>query len=78
METADQGGQDVAVLGVEVVAGPVKVGRHDRAVVGAMLAVVAFAELDAGDLGDGIGLVRRLQHAGQERVLAIGCGTARG
>ena len=34
-----------------------------------MLAVVAFAELDAGDLGDGIGFVGLFQRTGQEEVL---------
>jgi hypothetical protein len=33
VEAADQRGQDVAVLGVEIVAGPVEVRGHDRAVV---------------------------------------------
>ena len=66
MELADQGGQDVAVGQVEVVAGAVEVGRHDAAEVGAVLAVVGFAEFDAGDLGDGVGFVGRFEWAGEE------------
>jgi hypothetical protein len=34
----------------------------------AVLAVVAFAELDAGDLGDGVGFVGGLERAGEEVV----------
>jgi hypothetical protein len=56
VQLADHRRNDVAVLQVVVVAGAVEVGRHDAAVVGAVLAVVALAELDAGDLGDGVGL----------------------
>jgi hypothetical protein len=37
---------------------------------GAVLAVIAFAQLDAGDLGNRVRLIGRLQRAGQERILA--------
>ena len=61
MKSADQGGDDVAVFGVVVVPRAIQVGGHDAAVVhavaGAILAVVALTELDAGDLGNGVGLV---------------------
>ena len=54
----------MAVFGVVVVARAIQVGGHDAAVVhavaGAVLAVVAFTQLDAGNLGDGIGLIGRL------------------
>ena len=30
---------------------------------------VSLAELDPGDLGDGVGFVRRLERAGQQRAL---------
>ena len=33
-----------------------------------MLAAIGLAQLDAGDLGDGIPLVGRLQRPGQQRV----------
>ena len=48
----------------------VEVGRHDRAVVRAVLPVVGLAELDAGDLGDGVRLVGRFQGAAQQVFLA--------
>ena len=70
VKTADQGGNDVGVLGVVVVAGAIKVGRHHAAVVGTVLAVVAFAELDAGNLGHGIGLVGWLQNARQQGIFS--------
>ena len=57
-----------------VVTGAVQVGWHDAMVIGAILAVVAFANLDAGDLGDGIRLVRWLQWAGEQGGLAHGLG----
>jgi len=37
---------------------------------GAVLAVVRLAHLQAGDLGDGVGLVGRLQRPGQQVFLA--------
>jgi hypothetical protein len=72
MKAANHRGQHVAVLGMVVVAGAIEVGRHHAAEVAAVLAVVAFAQLDAGDLGDGVGLVGRLQLAGQKRILRHG------
>ena len=59
----------MAGLQVEVVAGAVQVGRHEREVVGAVLAVEAAAQLDAGDLGDGVGAVGLLQRAGEQVLL---------
>jgi hypothetical protein len=74
VKALDQRGHHVAVLQVVVVAGPVQVARHHAAVVdavrGAVLPVVALAQLDARDLGDRVGLVGRLQLAGEQRVLA--------
>eukprot|EP01022_Parablepharisma_sp_SALTPOND_P036279 TRINITY_DN9838_c0_g1_i1.p1 TRINITY_DN9838_c0_g1~~TRINITY_DN9838_c0_g1_i1.p1 ORF type:complete len:1069 (-),score=237.17 TRINITY_DN9838_c0_g1_i1:780-3986(-) len=73
VEASDQGRDDVGIFAVVVVARAVEIGGHHAAVVdamgGAVLPVVAFAELDAGDLGHGIGLVGGLQCAGQQRVL---------
>ena len=70
MEPANEGGHDVAVVWVEVISGPVKIGRHDRAVVDAVLPVVALAELDARNFCHGVGLIGRLQGARQQGVLA--------
>ena len=72
VEFANQRGQDVAAGEVEVVAGAVEVGGHDAEVAGAVLGVVGFAELDASDLGDGVGLVGVLQGAGEQRIFAHG------
>ena len=67
---ADQGGQDVARLEVEIVAGAVEVRRHGGDEVAAVLAAEGLAELDAGDLGDRVPLVGRLQRAGEQALLA--------
>lgn len=76
VEPADQRGDDVAVFRVVVVARAIEVGGHDAAVVhavaGAKLAVVALAELDAGDLGHGVGLVGGFERAGEQGLLAHG------
>ena len=68
----------MGIFRVKVVARAVEIGGHYRAVIGAVLAIVALAELDASDLGHGIGLVGGLEHAGQERVLAHGLGHSSG
>ena len=61
-----------------VVTGAVEVGGHDAAVIHpvafTILSVVAFAELDAGDLGDGVGLVGGFQRASEQGVFAHGLG----
>ncbi|MDT4839327.1 hypothetical protein FQZ97_731150 [compost metagenome] len=76
VKPADQRWDDVAVFRVVVVARAIEVGGHDAAVVhavaGAKLAVVAFAELDAGDLGHGVGLVGGFERAGEQRALIHG------
>ena len=76
VEAADQRRDDVGIFRVVVVAGAVEVGGHDAAIVGAValavLAVVAFAEFDAGDFGDGVGFVGGFQRAGEEGVFAHG------
>ena len=69
MRLADQRRQDVAVGEVVVVVGAVEIGGHHTDVAGAVLAVHALAQLDAGDLGDGVGLVGRLQRPGQQVFL---------
>ena len=53
----DKRGEDVAVGEVVVVVGAVKVGGHDADEAGAVLAIAAFAEFDAGNLCDGVGFV---------------------
>lgn len=62
----------MAVLRVVVVTRAIQIGRHNTAVVAPVLAVVALAELDTCNLGDGIGLVGRLQRAGEQGILRHG------
>ena len=65
----DQGGHDVALQPVEMVANPVKVCRHDRDVVTSVLAAIGLAKLDTCDLGHRVPLVGGLQRSGQQRFL---------
>lgn len=68
MELAQQCRDDVAVFRVVVVAGAVQIGRHHREVLRAVLAVVAPAHFDAGNLGERVGPVGRLQRASEQAV----------
>lgn len=70
MELAQQRRDDVAVFRVVVVARAVQIGRHHRQILRAVLAVVAPAHFDAGDLGERIGPVGGLQRTGQQAVFA--------
>lgn len=65
----DQGRHDMALHQVEIVARAIEIGRHDGDEVAAVLPAVGLAQLDAGDLGDGVPLVGRLQRAGEQRRL---------
>ena len=66
VEFSDQGRQDMGFFQIEVVVGAVEVVGHGGQVSGAVLAVIGPAHGDAGDLGDGVGVVGRLQRAGQQ------------
>ena len=61
VKPADESRNDVTVFRVIIVAGTIKIGRHQAAKIRAMalavLPVVAFTQLDSGDLGDGVGFV---------------------
>ena len=72
MEPPNQRRQDMRILRVKIIPRPVKIRRHDGHKLGAVLTVVRLAHLDAGDLGDGIRLIRRFQRAGQEVFLLHG------
>src|SRR5262245_53177306 len=63
VKAAQQGRWDVAGLGMKIVAWAVKIGRHRRYEIAAMLATVGLTKLDPGDLGDRIGFVGRLQRS---------------
>ena len=71
---ADESREDVRVGEVEVVVWAVEVGGHGGQVPGAVLAVVAPAHLDPGDLGEGVGAVGGLEGAGEEAGLGHGLG----
>lgn len=70
VELAQQRRDDVTVLRVVVVARSVQIGRHHCQILRAVLAVVAPAHFDAGDLGQRVRAVGRLQRARQQAVLA--------
>ena len=74
MRFAQQGGQHVAGLQVKIVVGPVQVGRHDAAIVPAVLALKRLAQLDPGDFGHRVGLVGQFQRPGQQGLLPHGLG----
>ncbi|MCY1223637.1 hypothetical protein D9M69_537210 [compost metagenome] len=57
----------MTVFRMEIVVWAIEIGRHYTAVITAMLAIVAFAQLDPRDLGDRVRLVGRLQHTGEKR-----------
>ncbi len=68
VEPADERRQNVAVLGVKIIARPVKVGGHHAAIIDAMLAVVALAQLYTRDLCDSVRLVRWLERTRKQRI----------
>ena len=72
MKATDQGCDNVAVFGMVIVAGSIEIGRHHTDEIASVLPAIGFRHLDAGNLGDCIGLVGRLERAGQHRVLAQG------
>ena len=63
VKPTDEGRENVAVLQVEIVSWPIKITWHYTAEVGSVLAIIALAQLDPRNLGDGIGLVRGLKRA---------------
>ena len=66
VETPQQSRRNVAVLRMIIVARPVEIGRHHRDEVGAILQPIGFAQFDAGDLGDRVPLIGRLQRPRQQ------------
>ena len=68
VEPPHHGGDYVAVFGVEVIVLAVEVGGHCAAIVPAILAVVTFAEFDASNFGNGIGLIGWLECSGQQCI----------
>lgn len=78
MDFADEGRKDVGFFEVEVVVGAVQVGWHNGQEVGAVLDVVAFTHLDAGNLRNGIGFVGVFQRAGEQVFFLHGLGAFSG
>lgn len=70
MKLAQQCRDDVTVFRVVVVARAVQIGRHHRQIFRAVLAVVAPAHFDTGNLGKRVGPVGGLQRAGEQAVFA--------
>ncbi len=64
----------MGVVGVVVVAGAVEVGGHERVVHDSVLLAVVFAELETGDLGDGVGFVGEFELGGEQGVFFEGLG----
>ena len=61
METSDEGGEDVRILAVEVVAWSVEVRRHRRDPMHPVLPPVCLNLLDACDLRNRVRIVRRFE-----------------
>ena len=72
VKAAQQRRGDMAGLDMKIVAGTIEVGRHRRNEIAAVLAPVGLAKLDAGDLGDRIGLVGGLERRSQQRIFGNG------
>ena len=69
MEVVDQGWQHVAVGGVLIISPAIEVcGQADG--IKAVLPAQRLTQLDAGDLGDRIPLVRGLERPGEQRFFA--------
>lgn len=69
VEAADQGRQHVAVGGVVVIARPIQIGGHQADRIKAVLPPQRLTQLDAGDLGDRVPLIRGLERPGEQRFL---------
>ena len=69
MDFPDQGREDMGGFEVIVVVGTIEVGGHDRDEIAAILPVITFTHLDAGNLGNGVGLVGLLQESGKQVLL---------
>ena len=70
VEAPHQRRRHVAVQRVVIVARTVEIGRHHGNEVGAVLQAIGLAQFDAGDLGDRIPLIARLERARQQHLRA--------
>ena len=46
---------------VEIVAGPIQVGRYDGDEIAAVLPAIGLAQFDSGDFGDAVPFIGRLE-----------------
>ena len=69
MEAADEGGEDMRVLGVVVIVGTIEVGRHNGDVVGAVLAIEELTVFQSTNLRQRIRFVGLFQLAGEQATL---------
>ena len=63
---ADQGGQHMRFLGVEIVARAVEIGGHRGQIAGFVLPVVGPTHFNPGDLGQRVGTISGLQRSGEQ------------
>src|SRR5215469_612708 len=66
MKAANQRGQHVRRLEIEIVARAVKVRGHERNGVESILRAIGRAQLESRDLGDGVGFVGGFQRASEQ------------
>ena len=52
-----------------IISPPIGIGRHQTYCIETVLLTKDFAQLDTGDLGNGIPLIRGLKSAGEQRLL---------
>src|SRR5580692_6234570 len=74
VDAAYQGGQHMRVQRIEVIAGTVKIGRHQANGVEAKFSTVRLTHLYTRNLGDCVPLIGRLQWPGEEIFLLDGLG----
>ncbi|MNS11377.1 hypothetical protein D3C72_429190 [compost metagenome] len=63
VEPTQQRRDHVRITRVEVIVRTVQIGRHHRAIVAAILAVIGFAQFDPGNFCNRVGFVRRFQRS---------------
>jgi hypothetical protein len=72
MQLDHERADDVALFEVIIVAGTIEIARHRGDEIGAVLAAIGLRHFQAGDLGDGVPLVGRLERAGEQRIFDDG------
>ena len=70
VKSPNQSGKNVGVLQIEIIARAVEIGRHDTDRIEAVLPTVGLAGKNAGNLGDGVSVVRWFERPCQQVFLA--------